>query len=598
MTGPEVSLALSMAEDLRAGKSLFDLIPDTPAGTVLDAEQMRGWDASHDIDAALVRQLLLLGRPDNAAEPRILMLRGARLRGRLDLGLLTVPIALALHDCLIEDGVDLEFARLPALALLRCRVGHPDLPEPALSAQRLRVDGSVRLHGSLFAAATAGDFVDGAVRLVGACIGGQLSLSNATVCNFASAALHADGLQTGGDLFFDEGFTAEGVGKGGAVRLMGARIGGQVVFRGGSVRNSSGPGLSAERMWTEADVVLAALTVEGAGENGSVRLLGARIGGELSLSGATLRNSSGPALLADRAQIGDVFLDGGLSAEGAGDGGAVRLLVARIDGQLILSDATVCNPSGPALVADGLQTGDLVSLGPRFTAEGSGDGCVVRLAGAHVGGQFSISEVTMRIRSHPSHAWELNGLTYPGVPLLDPARNREAWLELLRSSIPRYAAQPYQHLAAAYRAEGHDRDVRAILIAQRRDQVERGALGRGDRWWAGLTGLLLGYGYQPWRALLYLAGLLAVSVLLAVVLGGHGALVRPVDPAEPCALIEQIGRGLDLGTPFLPRPAPGCETTTSATGIALTISSWVLQFAAWALAALFIAGFTGIVRKT
>ena len=69
----------------------------------------------------------------------------------------------------------------------------------------------------------------------------------------------------------------------------------------------------------------------------------------------------------------------------------------------------------------------------------------------------------------------------------------------------------------------------------------------------------------------------------------------------PCTLVQTIGKGLDLGTPFLPTsPAArgSCEITTSATGDALTISRWVLQLAVWALAALFIAGFTGIVRKT
>ncbi len=213
------------------------------------------------------------------------------------------------------------------------------------------------------------------------------------------------------------------------------------------------------------------------------------------------------------------------------------------------------------------------------------------------------------------HRWEIDGLAYSGVPRLARNGNRDAWLDLLRTGTPGYKAQPYQQLAAAYRAQGHDSDVRAILIAQRRDQIARGGLSRGDRRWARTTGVLLGYGYQPWRALLYLAGVLAVSVTLAVVLGSHGALVKTAERAsapppasspataaaalaEACPLIETVGRGLDLGTPFLPRAAPGCTTTTGATGVALAISTWVLQLAAWALAALFVAGFTGIVRKT
>jgi hypothetical protein len=45
----------------------------------------------------------------------------------------------------------------------------------------------------------------------------------------------------------------------------------------------------------------------------------------------------------------------------------------------------------------------------------------------------------------------LDGLTYAGLP--DSSLD---WLDLLREATPRYAAQPYQQLAAAYRAAGHD----------------------------------------------------------------------------------------------------------------------------------------------
>jgi hypothetical protein len=67
-----------------------------------------------------------------------------------------------------------------------------------------------------------------------------------------------------------------------------------------------------------------------------------------------------------------------------------------------------------------------------------------------------------------------------------------------------------------------------------------------------------------------------------------------------CSPVQTIGRGLDLGAPFLPvapAVAGSCQPTASPVGDALTITRWVLQLAAWALAALFIAGFTGIVRK-
>jgi ABC-type arginine/histidine transport system permease subunit len=66
-----------------------------------------------------------------------------------------------------------------------------------------------------------------------------------------------------------------------------------------------------------------------------------------------------------------------------------------------------------------------------------------------------------------------------------------------------------------------------------------------------LTGLVLGYGYQPWWTLVCLLLVLAVAVVLAVALGGH--------------------RGS---------------------------AGWGLQLLAWAFATLFITGFTGVARKT
>jgi hypothetical protein len=510
MTEPGASIAERMIAALRTGTWL-DLIPEARGG-VLDEDEMRGWGDGHDVDSGLLRDLLLRrGLEDADPDPRGLRLRGARIRGRLDLDLVDTTVALELVDCLLDHGVTAEQAHIPVLRLRRCRFGHSN--QIAFVGDYLRVDGGLDLDGAVFTM----DSEAGAVRLIGARIGGSLSLRGAIVRNSSGPALQADRLQTGGSVFLGEGLTAEG-----------------------------------------------------AGNDGAVRLLGARIGDQLSLSGATLRNSTGPALDAYHLRTGGTaYFDEGFTAEGA-----VQLLGARIGGNLILSNS---------------------------------DG--------------------MRSRSGSSQRWEIDGLTYQGVPRLTRTGNRDACLELLRAHTPRYAAQPYQQLAAAYRAEGHDSDVRRILMAQRRDQITRGGLSRQDRRWAQTTGLLLGYGYQPWRALLYLAGVLVISVGLTLWLGGQGGLARSTaaptgattaastptaTPAAttpgasavmptPCTLVQTVGRGLDLGAPFLPA-APAvvgsCQPTASMAGEVLTVARWALQLIAWALAALFIAGFTGIVRKT
>src|SRR5262249_35132529 len=129
---------------------------------------------------------------------------------------------------------------------------------------------------------------------------------------------------------------------------------------------------------------------------------------------------------------------------------------------------------------------------------------------------------------------------------------------------------------------------------------------RWTEWlWGKITKAPLGYGYQPWRALLFLAGVVVLSCVLAVVLGSHGALAQAKGTAaagESCTVIQQISVGLDLNLPVgtsLARAGCGLpKNAASAAAAWLVAAGWVLRVLAWGFAALFIAGFTGAVRKT
>jgi hypothetical protein len=155
------------------------------------------------------------------------------------------------------------------------------------------------------------------------------------------------------------------------------------------------------------------------------------------------------------------------------------------------------------------------------------------------------------------------------------------------------------------RALGHEREAREVLMAQRDDQLAR-ADTRWPEWlWGKVTKITLGYGYQPWRALLFLAAVVALSCVLAVVLGAHGALAQAKDTAaagQPCTVVQRVSVGLDLGLPVgtsLARAGCGLpKDAASAAAAWLAAAGWVLRVLAWVFAALFIAGFTGAVRKT
>jgi hypothetical protein len=63
-------------------------------------------------------------------------------------------------------------------------------------------------------------------------------------------------------------------------------------------------------------------------------------------------------------------------------------------------------------------------------------------------------------------------------------------------------------------------------------------------------------------------------------------------------MVDRVGVGLDLGLLLIKTGTRGhCDATNSATGQVLTVAGWGLQLLAWAFATLFIAGFTGAVRK-
>jgi hypothetical protein len=101
------------------------------------------------------------------------------------------------------------------------------------------------------------------------------------------------------------------------------------------------------------------------------------------------------------------------------------------------------------------------------------------------------------------------------------------------------------------------------------------------------------------------AAVVALSCVLAVVLGSHGALAQTSQTATPgrsCTVLQQVSVGLDLNLPVGTSVARvGCDLTTdsaSVTAAWLSAVGWVLRLLAWAFAALFIAGFTSAVRKT
>ncbi|HKR49354.1 MAG TPA: hypothetical protein VJT72_07190 [Pseudonocardiaceae bacterium] len=346
----------------------------------LTMEQLAATESPrYTIRAELIRELVL-GRNGDRLDPLGVRIHGARITGTLDLTHVPAAVGIELRGCYFERAVYLTSARLPWLTLSASHL-------PALDGDGLRVAGDVLLCDGFTA---TGQGADGAVRLLGAHISGQLNLNGARLTNDAGPALIGDGLHVYGDVF-GGGFIATGHGELGAVRLPGAHISGQLNLNSAELTNQAGPALIGDGLHVDGGLVLAeGFTATGHCERGAVRLPGAHISGQLNLDGAELINNAGPALIGDHLQVnGGVFLDG-FTATGYGDDGAVRLPDAHIKGQLNLDGAELTNYTGPALIGDHLQVeSDMFAEG--FTATGHSTDSAVRLSDARISGQLNLN---------------------------------------------------------------------------------------------------------------------------------------------------------------------------------------------------------------
>ena len=177
---------------------------------------------------------------------------------------------------------------------------------------------------------------------------------------------------------------------------LGAHIGGQPRLHRGAAAQRLRPRPERRRpAGRPGHVPRGGFTATGTGEDGAVRLVGAHIGGQLDCNGASLRNDSGPALIADSLQVDqDMFLTRRVHRhrQRRGRRGPPGRRPHRRPARLHRGELR--NDSGPALIADGLQVDQDMYLSGGFTATGSGDDGAVRLAGAHIGGQLDCTGAT------------------------------------------------------------------------------------------------------------------------------------------------------------------------------------------------------------
>ena len=330
------------------------------------------------------------------------------------------------------------------------------------------------------------------------------------------------------------GLDLEGCRLPGDLVLLACRFPDLLLLRGAEGRNFnlSGShlmvGTSASRLEAKGSVFLRDVTA-----TGTVRLLGARLGGSLEADGATFTAvGEDDAFSADRLEVGGSVFLRGMQAEGL-----VSFPSARIERSLQTDDET------------------------RLLG-------TLNLRAARIG----------EIVDHPD-GWPktiaLDRCSYGAFVRTSPtnAETRIRWLSLQDGAYPpgTFHPQPWEECARALREGGHSGAARTILIEKERRQrkakrtrvwqaleaarTERDAAPRAmgfapgnDRvvtlWWQllfhrvwdAILGAVVGYGRKPQNAAIWLGVFWLVGAVIFGHAGGHGA----IKPSDPKIQIEAI----------------------------------------------------------
>lgn len=464
------------------------------------------------LEQARVDGQVCLSRAEIGADgtPAAVAASGLAADGGIDAVGLRADGPVVLENATVARAVNLSEARITApgqqaLILSRAVVGR-------LDARGIAVEGEIRMHNTR--------------------IGASMVLAGARLDNPGDVALNAGGLSVAGGVFLADNFAANG-----EIRLYGASLEANLTATGAVLRNPGGAALTLDR------ATLGVFRGEDLTAEGQVSLIGARVASDVDLRGARLSgHGDQPALAADGAAIDGMLYLHGLVADGE-----VRMRTIRVGQRILLMAARLANPGETALRLSRAQVGaDVFCEGLTVTGG-------VRAPGAAIGGELDFdgarirngqgkalqarsleaNVLTLRFAEPPEGLVELNharvriirddpaswprqlsvdGLSYGALEPQLPARQRLAWLA---RNPDGHTPLPYEQLAAHYTATGQPDQARRVMYASER--ILRRGKTRMSRAWGLVQDVTIGYGYQPWRAVAWLAALLlAGSVTFAV----------------------------------------------------------------------------------
>ncbi len=315
--------------------------------------------------------------------------------------------------------------------------------------------------------------------------------------------------------------------------------------------DEEGRSLFADRIRVKGDLQIAHRSQTA----GSVYLGGARIGGVLSFIGASLAVKSSlqldEALFADGlATEGDVFLSDDFRASCE-----VRLLGSSIRDSLVCTGGNFRASQIPdnnlkEIYSDALSLSHC-SIGRTLmldvsSSTGSKSARIeggLNLQGARTQNLAdSIDAIPSSFISDDKHYLGyvvLDGFTYHNLVDTSPtdAMSRLEWLSRSpkKYTTATFRAQPYLQLARVLTDSGHVLESHKVLIEMENARRRSGAMTRFQLFWHSLMGVLISYGYRPWKVLYFGALFWFVGVIVFSIAWRAGDLV----PAQPIVAMKE-----------------------------------------------------------
>ncbi|MEU0374713.1 membrane-associated oxidoreductase [Streptomyces sp. NPDC006283] len=297
--------------------------------------------------------------------------------------------------------------------------------------------------------------------------------------------------------------------------------------------------------------------------HGVVRLTGASVAGRINVQDAEFNKPDGTALDAQNLHVGAHVRARCLVAQGR-----VELRGSRISGRLDLLHARLSHPGDTALRASSCVFGELWLRGGE------------RIEGALNLRRSHIEILTLEPEMLPDQVY-LSNLTYTALTPHEPPERR---LPMLERDGDRYDPYVYEQLTAAYRHVGDDDAARLVQLAKQRRR--RTTLTWYGRLWGYIQDAIVGYGFRPLRAAVWLLSLMTAG---SIVYGLEHP--RPIQGGAPD--FNPVFYTLDL---LLPIITFGQEPAFAPDGWHQWLS-YSLIITGWILATTVVAGVTRTVSR-